>query len=89
MSETTMVPGDEPFDIVITSNSSYPLDLNVHLSVKGMSAAAQVVKDRGSIIVAADCWDGIPEHGDYGGPLSETDSVASLLEILRDLDCEC
>jgi nickel-dependent lactate racemase len=83
-----MVPVEEPFDVVITSNSGYPLDLNVYQSVKGMSAAAQVVKDGGSIIVAADCWDGIPEHGDYGRLLSEMDSVASLLETVRDPDCE-
>jgi len=83
-----MVPVEEPFDVVITSNSGYPLDLNVYQSVKGMSAAAQVVKDGGSIIVAADCWDGIPEHGDYGRLLSETDSVASLLETVRDPSCE-
>ena len=33
-----------PFDIVITTNSGYPLDLNLYQAVKGMSAAAQVVK---------------------------------------------
>lgn len=85
--ETAMVPVDDPFDIVITSNSGYPLDLNVYQSVKGMSAAAQVVREGGSIIVAAECWDGIPEHGDYARLLSESDSVASLLERVRDPDC--
>jgi nickel-dependent lactate racemase len=69
---------------VITSNSGYPLDLNVYQAVKGMSAAAQVVREGGSIIVAADCWDGIPEHGDYGRLLAEEDSVASLLQTVRD-----
>jgi len=86
--ETAMVPVDHPFDIVITSNSGYPLDLNVYQSVKGMSAAAQVVKEGGSIIVAAECWDGIPDHGDYGRLLSETDSIASLLETVRDPACK-
>jgi nickel-dependent lactate racemase len=81
--ETAMVPVDRLFDVVITSSSGYPLDLNVYQSVKGMSAAAQVVKEGGSIVVAADCWDGIPEHGDYGQLLSEADSVTSLLEAAR------
>ncbi len=81
---TAMVAVDQPFDVVITSNSGYPLDLNVYQSVKGMSAAAQVVKEGGSIIVAAECWDGIPEHGDYGKMLHEADSLASLLEMARD-----
>jgi nickel-dependent lactate racemase len=82
--QASMAPVDEPFDIVITSNSGYPLDLNVYQAVKGMSAAAQVVKEGGSIIVAADCWDGIPEHGDYGQMLLEADNLASLLEMARD-----
>jgi nickel-dependent lactate racemase len=78
-----MVPVKEPFDVVITSNSGYPLDLNLYQSVKGMSAASQVVKNGGSIIAAADCWDGIPDHGEYGKLLLEADSIESLLETVR------
>ena len=81
--KTAMVPLEEPFDIVIASNSGYPLDLNPYQSVKGMSAAAQIVKDGGSIILVADCWDGIPDHGDYGQLLLEADSLESLLETVR------
>ncbi len=81
--KTAMAPVERPFDIVITSNSGYPLDLNLYQSVKGISAAAQVVKRGGSIILVADCWDGIPEHGDYGQLLLEADSVSSLLETVR------
>jgi nickel-dependent lactate racemase len=81
--ETAMVPVQEPFDIVITSNSGYPLDLNLYQSVKGMSAAAQVVREGGSIIVAADCWDGIPAHGEYERLLLGAESLESLLEMLR------
>lgn len=80
---TAMVPVPAPFDIVITSNSGYPLDLNLYQSVKGMSAAAQIVKPGGAIIIAADCWDGIPDHGEYGQILSEADSLSSLLATLR------
>ena len=81
--EKAMVPVPAPFDIVITSNSGYPLDLNLYQSVKGMSAAAQVVKEGGSIVVAADCWDGIPDHGEYGRLLREAESLESLLATLR------
>ncbi len=81
--KSAMVPVKEPFDIVITSNSGYPLDLNLYQSVKGMSAAAQVVKDGGSVIIAADCWDGIPQHGQYGRLLREAESPASLLEVIH------
>jgi nickel-dependent lactate racemase len=78
-----MVPVPRPFDIVVTSNSGYPLDLNLYQSVKGMSAAAQIVKMGGAIIVAADCWDGIPEHGLYGQILRESKTPQELLEKVR------
>jgi nickel-dependent lactate racemase len=77
------------YDIVIASNSGYPFDLNLYQSVKGMSAAAQIVKDEGTIIVAADCEDGIPDHGWYKRLLFEADSPASLLEMIRSGDCRC
>jgi nickel-dependent lactate racemase len=67
------------FDLVITSNSGYPLDLNLYQAVKGMSAAALIVKPGGDIIVAAECWDGIPAHGEYRRLLWEAHSPADLL----------
>lgn len=78
--ETAMVAVPRPFDIVLTSNSGYPLDLNLYQSVKGMSAAAQVVREGGAILVFSDCWDGIPEHGLYGQLLREANSPQELLE---------
>ncbi len=81
--ETAMRPVPQPFDVVIGSNSGYPLDLNLYQSVKGMSAAAQVVKEGGSIIIAADCWDGIPDHGEYGRLLREAENLDALLETIR------
>ena len=81
--ERAMAAVREPFDIVVASNSGYPLDLNLYQTVKGMSAAAQVVKPGGGIIVAADCWDGIPEHGSYGRLLAEARSAEELLGRLR------
>ena len=73
----------EPFDVVITSNSGYPLDLNVYQSVKGMSAAAQVVRPGGTIIIAADCWDGLPDHGQYRRLLAEARSTDDVLSMVR------
>ncbi|MBW1942297.1 MAG: nickel-dependent lactate racemase [Deltaproteobacteria bacterium] len=78
--KSAMVPVPEPFDVVITSNSGYPLDLNLYQAVKGMSAAAQVVKQGGSIIIVAECWDGIPDHGMYKQLLSEADNPQGLLD---------
>jgi nickel-dependent lactate racemase len=77
------------YDIVIASNSGYPLDLNLYQSVKGMSAAAQIVKEGGAIIVAAECRDGIPDHGWYKWLLFEAGRPASLLAMIRAGDCHC
>jgi nickel-dependent lactate racemase len=81
--EKAMVPLAHPFDIVITTNSGYPLDLNLYQSVKGMSAAAQIVRQGGAIIIAAECWDGIPEHGLYGELLRQADSPQALLDKIN------
>lgn len=81
---SAMVAVKEPYDVVITSNSGYPLDLNVYQSVKGMSAAAQVVKTGGHIIVAAECWDGIPEGSDYEKILTAAGSVDQLMSYIKD-----
>jgi lactate racemase len=78
--ETAMVRVPRPYDIVVTTNSGYPLDLNLYQSVKGMSAAAQVVRPGGAIIAAAECWDGIPDHGLYGELLRSSSSPRHLLE---------
>lgn len=77
-----MQPVDAPFDIVVTTNSGYPLDLNLYQAVKGMSAAAQVVKRGGTIICAAECSDGVPEHGRYNEILSSAGTPSELLEMI-------
>ncbi|HML21904.1 MAG TPA: nickel-dependent lactate racemase [Aggregatilinea sp.] len=76
---TAMVPIREPFDVVITTNSGYPLDLNLYQAVKGMSAAAQAVRQGGAIVIASECWDGIPDHGLYGQLLHDATSPDHLL----------
>ena len=69
---------------MITSNSGYPLDLNIYQTVKGMSAAAQIVKTGGSIIMAAECWDGIPSNSDYETILTSVSSVNDLMKFIKD-----
>lgn len=71
-----------PFDVVVTTNSGYPLDQNLYQAVKGMSAAAQVVRDGGKIICAAECSEGVPEHGQYRHILASCDSPAELLTMI-------
>ena len=79
---SAMAPVSNLYDIVITSNSGYPLDLNIYQTVKGMSAAAQIVKEGGSIIMAAECWDGIPSNSDYERILTSVNSVNDLMDFI-------
>jgi len=62
---TAMCAVAAPFDVVVTTNGGYPLDQNLYQTVKGMSAAAQIVKPGGAILVASECSDGFPAHGRY------------------------
>jgi nickel-dependent lactate racemase len=66
------------FDVVVTTNSGYPLDQNLYQSVKGMSAAFEVVKPGGTIVCAAECRDGFPDHGSYRSVLASAPSPAAL-----------
>jgi nickel-dependent lactate racemase len=76
---SAMVPVPHYYDVVMTTNSGYPLDLNLYQAVKGMSAAARIVRQGGSIIIAAECWDGIPEHGEYANLLRAAQTPQELL----------
>lgn len=81
--ESAMAPVNKLYDIVITSNSGYPLDLNIYQTVKGMSAAAQIVKSGGSIILAAECWDGTPAGSDYEKILNSVSNPNDLMEYIK------
>ena len=81
-----MRPVPRPFDVVVTSNSGYPLDQNLYQAVKGMSAAAKVVKPGGLIVCAAECRDGFPGHGSYRELLAQHGSPQEFLRAIRQAD---
>jgi lactate racemase len=80
-----MRPVKEPYDLVVTTNSGFPLDMNLYQAVKGMSAAARIVRDGGAIIIAAECSDGVPHHGSFRDLLRARTSPAELLRMIHDL----
>jgi nickel-dependent lactate racemase len=49
---------DEPADAAITTAAGYPLDLTFYQSIKGVTAAAHVVKPGGSILLVGACQEG-------------------------------
>lgn len=83
--DTAMIACREPYPIVVTSNSGAPLDQNLYQTVKGISAAAQIVSEDGLILAAARCQDGFPAHGNFRRLLHEHSSPRALLDtILQD-----
>jgi nickel-dependent lactate racemase len=81
--ETAMVACPRPFPIVVTTNSGHPLDQNLYQTVKGMSAAAQIVSEGGYIVTASRCDDGFPQHGNFRRLLFEHASPRAVLEAIE------
>lgn len=82
--EHAMIKCDHRFDVVITSNSGYPLDQNLYQAVKGMSAAHKIVKEGGTIICAAECSDGLPNHGNYAEILQMRKTPQEILDMINE-----
>lgn len=72
--ETAGVHLDSAVDIVLTTNSGAPLDLDFYQTCKGLDTAARLTRDGGIIIMVASCEKGIgPEsfrelHANADGP---------------------
>ena len=73
---------DRPFEVVVTTNSGYPLDMNLYQGVKGMSAAARIVAPGGTIILAAECSEGVPAASPFDKLLREGGSPEGILTLL-------
>ena len=81
--ETAMVACRRPFPVVVTTNSGFPLDQNLYQTVKGMSAAAQIVEEGGYIAAASRCDDGFPEHGNFKKLLFDHASPREVLDAIE------
>ena len=58
VSEVMLETLDEPVDAVITTSAGYPLDLTFYQAIKGVTAAAHIVKPGGKILLLAACEEG-------------------------------
>jgi nickel-dependent lactate racemase len=77
-----MQPVTELFDIVVTTNSGYPLDLNLYQGVKGMSTGARILKPGGTLILAAECREGLPANSPMDKLLRSVSSPEEVLALL-------
>lgn len=53
------VPVPEPLDVVVTSCAGYPLDTTWYQAVKGLTGALPIVKQGGTIVLAASLTEGL------------------------------
>ena len=79
---TAMQKVDALFDIVITSNSGYPLDMNLYQGVKGMAAAARILKPGGLLILACECSEGVPAGSPFDKLLRDAMDSDDILQKL-------
>jgi nickel-dependent lactate racemase len=82
--QTAMQKVTAPYEVVVTTNSGYPLDQNLYQAVKGMSAAARIVRKGGTIIIASECSDGMPNGSPYERLLKYSDSFEALFRYITD-----
>ncbi len=71
-----------PFDVVVTTNSGYPLDQNLYQGVKGMSAGARIIRPGGTIVLACECREGVPAHSPLDQLLRSAASPEEILAML-------
>ena len=73
----------EPVDIVVTSAAGYPLDLTFYQGIKGMIAAAPIVKPGGTIIIAQENAEGVGGDEFRDLMLSITSPADNIAEAMR------
>jgi nickel-dependent lactate racemase len=71
-----------PFEIVVTTNSGYPLDQNLYQGVKGMSAGARIIQEGGTLILACECREGVPAGSPLDQLLRSASSPEEILTLL-------
>ena len=81
---TAMQKVEAPFDVVITGNSGYPLDMNLYQGVKGMAAAARILKPGGLLILACECSEGVPAGSPFDKLLRSAKDGEDVLRMLAE-----
>lgn len=81
--QSALRPVDGPYDCVVTTNAGFPLDANLYQAVKGLSAAARIVRPGGTIVLAAACSEGLAGHANFYRLLCDCVSPGDLLTRIR------
>lgn len=76
---------ERPVDVVVTSSAGYPLDTTFYQAVKGMVGALPIVKQGGTIILAASLSEGVGSP-EFRQLFDENDSLESFVERILGKD---
>jgi nickel-dependent lactate racemase len=75
----------EPVDIVVTCSAGYPLDTTFYQAVKGLTGALPIVKQGGTIILAAGLTEGLGSP-EFARLFAENNSLESFVERILGKD---
>jgi nickel-dependent lactate racemase len=75
----------EPVDIVVTSGAGYPLDTTFYQSIKGMTGALPIVKQGGTIVMAASLSEGVGSP-QFQQLFRENDDLESFVHRIQHTD---
>jgi nickel-dependent lactate racemase len=70
-------------EIVIISNGGFPLDRDLYQAVKGMATASKIVKNKGVIIMVAECRDGLGGHTEF---MKLMQTATTPREVLKEIE---
>ncbi len=73
----------KPVDAVLVSSAGYPLDTTFYQAVKGMLAAVEIVKPNGSIVLVAECSEGIGS-GSFTELILKTKDLGQFIDDIHD-----
>lgn len=73
----------KPVDAVLVSSAGYPLDTTFYQAVKGVLAAVEIVKRNGSIILVAECSEGIGS-GPFTDLILKTKDLKQFIHDIHD-----
>ncbi len=82
VAERTLHRVGEPFDAAITTGAGFPLDLTFYQTVKGVTAAAGIVRQGGRILVFGECAEGAGA-AEFRKMMTEYSSDAAFLKAIE------
>ena len=83
--EAALATVDEAVDVVVTTSAGFPLDLTFYQAVKGMTSVLPILREGGTIVIAASCDEGLGSR-EFSELLLQTSGLEEFAEKLESPD---